>query len=296
MLNQTLIESRVDYLTCTTYHHWCTNPAQFQRQLTRALDVLQAEKRRGDDVKGWRMESFNGFTSGRFSIAQNDHGLLIRLSSDLAAMHWHDFFLDATNVSRIDCAATFREDGPWTDRTQTHLDEVRSWASVSSPRLRVTRIDGGLHGNSLMVGSRSSEAYARIYDKYAESKHEAYQDCWRYEVEFKKRSALRVAFQLSETVLDVLGPARLALGWLTRRNVDVGQIHSFKLERELMPAVTCDERKYRWLRRSVAPLVSRLIKSGHLAETLDALGLSNLVQPISKDCASPEVISIEGEH
>lgn len=278
MNNTELIESRVDYLTATCLTDSLHEGQSFDRALEFAYDMVETEHRKGNDKKLWKSESFEGFRSGQICVGRNERGLLFRLSGALAAEHWRTVYRDASNVSRIDCAATVRLTDRWRDLSQVHHLEALDYQREHSPKLRVTRIDGGKHGNTLNVGSRSSNAYARIYDKSAESGLEQYEDCWRYELEAKKAYALQVAMRLGSEERDGLGPAAIAFGWLHRHGVrppSIGRLYGITMP---VTAESDDSRRLNWLMSTIKPGVQSLIARGKLTEVLNALGMSELVK------------------
>lgn len=277
MVSQELIESRVDYLTATCQENQTHEGQSFERLLDWAYDALAVEHRRGNDMVPWRSESFEGMKSGQLCVGRNERGLLFRASGEFAARHWRTIYRDATNVSRIDCAATIRLTDRWSDLSRVHHDEVLQYQKERSPHLRVTRIDGGKHGNTLTVGSRSSEGYGRIYDKWLESGIEEYQDCWRYEVEFKKKAALFKAAYLATEECDALLPAAIALKWFQARGARSVQLPRQCVDTSTPYKATDDNRRLAWVSRSVAPLVQLLIDNGRQAEVIEALGLSGML-------------------
>lgn len=272
-----LIESHVDYLTATCLSAQLHEGQSFDRLLQWGYDMVQVEHRRGNDLSPWRSESFEGFRSGQLCVGRNEEGLLFRLSGAFAADHWRTVYEDATNVSRIDCASTVRLTDRWIDLSRVHHEEALQYQKERSPHLRVTRIDGGKHGNTLNIGSRSSESYGRIYDKAAESKSEHYADCWRYEVEFKKRAALFTAAHLAADPGDKLLPAAIVVGWLQRRGVSHVQGLTGWATTSPSQRVTDDRRRLTWMRTSVRPGVQDLIARGLIEEVLEALDLRDKV-------------------
>lgn len=283
MNDAVLIESRVDYLTATCLTDSLHDGQSFERALQFGYDMVQTEHRKGNDKSIWRSESFEGFRSGQICVGRNERGLLFRLSGQLAANHWRDVYQDASNVSRIDCAATVRLEGRWLDLSRLHHDEALLYQKERSPHLRVTRIDGGKHGNTLNVGSRSSEGYGRIYDKWSESHVEEYRDCWRYEVEFKKRSALFKAAYLASEESDDLLPAAICMQWFKARGVRSIQIPRDSVNTLTPYSPSDDERRLAWISKSVAPLLRRLIDNGRQNDVMVALGFSGMLLTGSAD-------------
>jgi DNA relaxase NicK len=277
MVPHELIESRVDYLTATCLKNQLHEGQSFNRALEWAYDAVQVEHRKGNDLSPWRSESFEGMKSGQICVGRNEEGLLFRVSGDFAAKNWRTIYQDASNVSRIDCAATIRLTDRWSDLSRVHHDEALLYQKERSPHLRVTRIDGGKHGNTLNIGSRASEGYGRIYDKFLESHAEEYRDCWRYEVEFKKRSALLKAAYLATESIDGLLPASISLGWFQGRGLRSLRIPMVSVDTSTPFKPSDDSKRLAWISRSVSPVVRLLIEHGRRDEVLTALGLSDML-------------------
>lgn len=270
----TLVESRVDYLTASVMLDKLASGEEVERSRTIAAKLLMQQESAGNDVRRWASHSFKGFQVGQLCYGESGTGMLFRVSGDAARDNWESIYDVSTNVARLDVAATVKLNGAWSDMSRVHLDEARQYQREHSPKLKVTRIDGGKHGCTLNIGSRSSDAFGRIYDKEAESKNEAWQDCWRYEVEFKRSMAEQAAALLSDASIEQVDPAALAFSWLARRiKVPEGLLNlpCNITARPLQPSDSA--RTLRWVRTGVKPSVRRLIERGMLRDVLAALGI-----------------------
>lgn len=266
-----MIEQRVDWLTASSEPSKADRPEQAQVFLTRASRLLEQEERRGNPRRPWKIQSCIGWAAGGVSVAWSDDMAVARLSGETAANNWREIHEHSTNVSRIDLAATFRTVGVWRDMSFVHLDEVRRYAAEHKPHLRVTRIDGGARGNTLQIGSRTSDAYGRIYDKERESKDPAYKDAWRYEVEFKRERAKHLAAALASGEIPETQIAAPALSWLRSAGVVcTGGLSSYTRIRGAQRA-TSDGSRCAWMARCCRPTVTDLISRGKVREVLEAL-------------------------
>jgi hypothetical protein len=274
MLSHTsLIESRVDYLTATCLIDKLATGEEIEKGIALSVSLLHDEENKGNDRKQFMFKNFIGFTSGQATVARSNRGMLFRLSGECARDRWKEVYDISTNVSRVDVAATIKLNGAWSDLSRVHLDEVRRWARVSSPRLQVRRVDGGKDGSSLLIGNRTSNAYGRIYDKEAESKSEDYEACWRYEVEYKKDLANAACEHMSASVKPDLVASSVALEWFRQHGCGLGEI----LPVESLPCSSSeasdDNRRLRWLRSGVRRSIEGLTARGKLVDVLNALGL-----------------------
>lgn len=272
-LKSELIESRVDWISASVMLKDCSSDAELIAAGKLAASLLTAEEQRGNRLQRFSLHGFNGLRAGSAAVGKSASGMIFRLSGDVAAEQWKNVYELSTNVSRLDCAATLRHTGAWIDRSRVHLDEARSYAKKSAPKMRVTRIDGGAHGTTLNIGSRVSDAYGRIYDKEAESQSDHYRDCWRYEVEFKRDKANLACSALSGSSLDSLAPASVSLSWFEARGIVPGQsLTGVALPRSFQAPGELDN-SLLWFRTGVRGSVARVIAGGRLKEALDSLGL-----------------------
>lgn len=135
-------------------------------------------------------------------------------------------------------------------------------------RGKLTFVDGLGGGDTLYVGSRKSQSFARIYDKQRQSGDPAYKGAVRYEVQFNDEYARAVAIRLSECQWGEAECAGEVASWLSGRGL-----------RALFPKDTplggCsdvprrksdDDTTIRWLDTGVIPAVHRLILAGRREE------------------------------
>jgi hypothetical protein len=165
-----------------------------------------------------------------------------------------------------------------------HKVEARRYMREGGRKRATTYIDGGGRGNTLNVGSRSSNYYGRIYDKHRESGDDAFRRCWRYEVEAKNDAAEVFRQFINSNAGDAASIASLVAAWFGDRGIGV----------RYRPGVACalapigadptdDIRTLKWLRAAVAPALARLLER----YTRDAL-VAWLF-----DCASMEQLGLD---
>lgn len=132
-------------------------------------------------------------------------------------------------------------------------------------------IDGDGAGDTAYFGSRKSERHGRLYDKALESGDPAYENCWRYEAEYKGDVGHATFIELAsqpqyrEAALQIL----------------VGQLGVWSIALPVPPTLqgvvlrvpseeTTIERSERWLLAQVLPTLARLVDTGH-QEIVDRL-------------------------
>ena len=268
------VESRVDWLTATSLlQHW-TDESTPERVSTYAEKMLHEEEARGNRIRHQSLFGFHGLASGQAFVGKSAQGYLFRLSGEAAAERWHDVYHLSTNVSRLDTALTIKRDGDARDFTRIHEQEARDYARQSSPRMKVTRIDSGTRGRTLNIGSRSSDAYGRIYDKGAESKRAEYQDCWRYEVEWKRGLAKQAASLLCGCDGLAVSPGEMSAGWFSTLRVGLPQCRCSSSLPSSPGRPTEVERSLQWFRAAGRGSGAFLIERGMIQDLLAALGLT----------------------
>jgi DNA relaxase NicK len=148
-------------------------------------------------------------------------------------------------------------------------------ARGSELKLELRKTNG--HGDTLYLGTRTSELFARLYDKGRESKDPAYRNCWRWELEVK----------------GARGP--LAVGVLSRssdeRTAITSAVHEHFVSRGVStpwnPSVvrklpspparkSDDERRLLWLSNQIAPVVGKLRARVPVARIVKAVGLNDV--------------------
>jgi len=301
-----LLECGVDYITVTA-----TQQPQITSLVNVAKENLEAEARAGNEVKDWRGQFYVGQYAGSASFGVGPQGALARLSSGVAKMNWSTLFSSGMKCTRLDLQATIKGSSAPSELVgkcwNLVLDHWQNQRQEKKPKL----VSGPYGPESIYLGSRQSERYGRIYDKFAESKLDHYTQSVRFEVEYKGKSAHRLASRLCAmphrftdvtTPLQVYFEKRGLSPWLT----DVGQVFAGTCGRcsikaryncigsncsgELpgaqdLPRSSSDaERKLRYLSKSIRPMVSLLVRHYGREAVLQALGLPE------------ETLTAESEH
>lgn len=270
--NVQLAGAGIDWITCTA-----TSPAG-RSNLTRLWAKYSAqESRKGAATKKSAFQGFQGAGCGAVFFGRREEVLLFRVSSSLADEVFPELDHQEVKLTRIDLQLTFRL-AAYNGRIAEELADRRERARQDPAAPLVpsqSLLKGFGRGDTLTIGSRSSPRYGRIYDKQKESATEAYERCWRYEIEYKRVMAPKVAQWLAgqpDRAAAIVGavkgefegwgiecptnaaPARVA-GSIGRRTFDT-------------------DRALAWLRSQVAPSVEKLLGTVGPFDILEALGLT----------------------
>lgn len=187
----TLIDAGIDFLTLTAK----TSSSRCPLLMTAAA-LCDLEYQCGNEWKQWRGLGYEGQQCGSVSYGFGKEGALVRVSSELAHHYFDDLIGDASNCSRLDVQMTYSVSSGCAKHIAKEYARAKAYnANLKRPRkLKYLGTPSGLE--TINFGSRQSSRYGRIYDKFAESGLDHYQNCVRYEVELKERHAKSIASAL----------------------------------------------------------------------------------------------------
>lgn len=249
----------------------------------RAVSILQDETAKGNEVKLWSGNGYKGKRSGSVAYGVRHDGCILRLSGEAARVLTVESIPYADNVSRIDLQVTCFDATQQAERAHlgyySVLEAPRKRGRPLSAELRLN--SGG--GQTLYAGSRTSDKVGRLYDYGIAHKKAPAGAYWRYEVEYKREEAMRLAVAAIERQLDDAIIAALVVDYFAMRGLptpacheDIGAIldgHRATLE---FDGLSDADRTLRWLNDCVRQSVSRLVTSGRLADVVRALGLEEV--------------------
>lgn len=275
----TVRETRVDYVSLTARSH--------QRRSTLGAagrTLIVTEQRQGNDIRPFTWMGYHGLSCGSVSVGDRDDGTILRLAGDVAAAHWRTAAMAYDNCTRIDLAVTARPYPRVHDLAEREWERAYSAiaAGVSHGLCSLWRDNKG--GQTCYVGSRSSDRFARLYNKESESGETEYEGCWRWEIEYKGG----VAPKLIQQLLGSDDPMRLARGtvhqhWKARGAEPPWSAEGPAAATSLKRALDDNAVRLRWLRSQVAPSVARLWDAGLRKEALEALGLRFMEVEATRD-------------
>lgn len=236
----------------------------------------------------WRFFGYEGdcyfLKEGHFAIGTSSDarmGTIVQASGAAARKYWRVLIPKPARVSRIDLAADAKAAPPdpdvarecWEHLGREGASESRYYSLVES-RHGISR-----GGDTLYVGSRSSDQFGRVYDKSAKRKEGDIGSLWRYEVELKRKLAKQVAVQLldaAETSLPLM-IANYVYEWFRVRGVPPIWDYSKGATLSTVAVITgkSDEERLLWLRKQVSPTVANFVRAGRADQVLKALGLED---------------------
>lgn len=278
----TIADAGVDWLTCHVPHG---RPAQHLAAWTNVL--LRSAQREGNDIKPWRWNGYEGATAGQVTLGGRDDGMIVRLSKGTARDNWQHVYAIAGRCSRLDVQVTVNGVPPGHDLAQAGRDAVGGFTPRRGRPPEWTYVQTKASGATLYLGSRASQAFARLYDKGCEEGGEHLSGRWRYELELKQETAQHAASALSR------GGSERARSIATVHEAFSSRGVEPVFARLDVPVPTTpprtesdDARRLAWLSGQVRDVVAGLIRRGHGEEVLEALGLAD-AQLVVKDRERP---------
>lgn len=270
-----LKEVGCDYITATARE---TDPAKGLYAFGRYL--LSTEARRGFKTSNSRGGGYYAAVAGHVWLGRRFDGCCLRVSGAAANEHWNQVADLSGNVTRFDVQVTEFVPNSAHSAMLRVWNQNRGWTSGCGHRSKVKKIVGPSGIETMFVGSRQSERFLRIYDKYAESGEEYYRGCLRWELELKADLALAYANNLSlspnasmqmfATVRDFC-LERLKVCPSARIRPGVFQT-GFTCLRPPPRAADCN-RTLQYLAKSIKPSIDRLKAAGLEIEVRKVLGL-----------------------
>lgn len=276
------LEVGVDYITATSHQR---NPADSLYSFGRWM--VSEEASNGCKSGDWRASGYRGFRAGRACVGIGRQGCIVRASGESASEYWNQLYHVADNITRLDLQVTTHNGRVAPDRIRKHHAETKR-AACGRGRPAAFKCFYGPNGaETLVLGSRASDRYCRIYDKGLESGEQRYRDAVRYELELKRDAALNMAGYLDSQENDQALMVAEVHKFLCNRGTHSGFyncncrrfvdcVHELRQSsalsvtgRQRAPELT---RVLKWLRVCVSPSVTRLRGAGLDSEVCAALG------------------------
>lgn len=263
-------DAGIDYLRLT----YAATGEELDNVAGRYADAVRWVLQRAGDPStptGWAALGYAGAQNGPASWGTRPDGAILQVSGTLA----HELFLcdlPRTNVPRMDIqVTTWGEISPEAipGRVAKQSDAARQGANGRP--WKITFIDGYGAGDTVYLGSRTSDTYVRVYDKGAEKGDTMYAGSVRYEIELKNEVACAAYSSLlqQEATID-RAIAAMVGGYLSHRGVALP--HWIQVAGTAVPSrprhTYAAERTLEWLSKGVRPSIVRLLKAGYSYEML----------------------------
>lgn len=226
-----------------------------------------------------RMQGYDGIGDEYFFIGQREDGWLRSFAGGCADVLFDATYMQGDNPARIDLQVTVKCNISPLEVIQTHKSEANTANHLlpSTRQRSLSEHSDNKGGMTFYIGSRYSEAFGRIYHKYAKSKEERYKECVRYEIQLSGRYAAAYAEIVSNAVLSrQANIVRLVREWFQSRGI----LPLIPLIRDnwVSPVIprpkTSEDTTMIWLKQQVRPAIARLLQTVPKHHILDAVGLA----------------------
>ena len=256
------VYSGIDYLRLTALDH---SPVSAWEAIV--LPEFLAEERAGRKPH-WRwLLGYYGRVGEHCFVGKSDTGAMIQLSGALAWSRWHDASLHSKRCTRIDLQVTFPCEAPADDILHDAFmsGSHRKFGRGKPPEIQI--VDTNYGAKMLTIGSRQSELYGRMYDKYKESKMPEYKDCIRWEVEVKGKEALDLHGWMLDNKNEPTAVRSLVHHFWEARGMTPpwGMFDGMDVPVPVKRSKT-DETKLAWIATQVRPSMKDLIDKGKAIE------------------------------
>jgi hypothetical protein len=249
----TLREAGLDYLTLTSRDPNATHLANV------ALELFATTHADGDKRREWSWMGYQGWCNRTTSWGNRHDGQILRVSGPLADLAFPKAYPHADSCSRIDLQVTAEMPRGKCDLASGGYHRAVADARRRGAPLKVSLIVNSDGGQTLYLGSRKSELFARLYNKEAESGDPHWARNWRWELECKGQRA-QVAARGFQLLSD---PRRALLLTVFRHFHDRGVTPPWPLvDGETLPVPKAprsnDQRRLDWLATQVKPALDDL--------------------------------------
>lgn len=274
-----ILDAGVDWITVTE-----TNGDATDDLLAVAYDIKQNHIPKDVIPSTWGMSGYSGQQYGQLKTGTrgDGEGILI-MSGALAREAYPPLVMDWDRVTRIDLQVTVglhHQDDRIARRYHRELQDLgdskksgKIWKYISSPS-----------GDTLYFGKRTHNRYLRFYDKSCDYGMSEPGWAWRYEVEYKKNEARRIA----KTVSYMKDPyvEISSLVWQAFKSVNFEPMYNSKNRVSVMDvglSYKTPTSQLKWLEKCVSPVVMQLMTLGYEQAVIDSLGLKSTIRKVKKD-------------
>jgi hypothetical protein len=252
-------QSAVDWLTAT----W--PGGEVSKEAWDVGNILVAqEEASGEELRPWTLHGFKGWSAGGAAVAARGEETMVRLSGEAAAREALTCLRIGGRPSRLDVQTTVTFALPASSIFGCIWREVQTAAKGKGrpPRHALTVMRPA--GTLLTIGSRSSVAYGRAYDKGVEAKLAEPFKIIRFEAETKQHLARAIGARLAADPEPEALCSAYVYSLFSRWGVRSWPLSSdgdrSPASRQAIwsPRTHTDLQRLRWLQTAVAPMLRKL--------------------------------------
>jgi len=262
----------VDWISATLGREEIDN----QTWLYENLHALENVQRYGNTYKRRSMLGFDGWESGGCFVGSNETMHYAQFAGKYANDAYHMADHPKVHISRIDLQITVQYDVELIKEGRyQYARAIHHNKSLPEHRQRKIHLFAGSDGgDTIYIGSPSSDQRGRLYNKAKQSGDAAYERSWRYEVVYRNQLALgmfrRVYNSGSEASTVIL---QEVLDWYLQRGVVILDVRNSGNNAIAPPKQPKSDvqRKLRWIRTQVVPTIRKLAELGYAEELMEVI-------------------------
>jgi len=248
-----------------------------QQWLYDCMSGLWAIAELGNVYKRRPLLGFDGWEAAGCFVGSNETHHYAQFAGKYAHDAYRMLEHPKVHIARIDVQITVQYDIelPKEGRFQ-YARAVHHNKGLPAHRQRKINLYAGSDGgDTVYVGSPSSDVRGRLYNKAKQSMDASYERSWRYEVVYRNAYAARMFRQLLNA--DIAAAAIIStnvVAWYHARGVDVLDLGN-RAEHPLAPLGTPKsdvDRKLKWIKQQVVPTIRKLAEMGYAEELMDLIG------------------------
>ena len=257
----------IDYLRLTANDH---KPYDTWRQALEPEYAAELASGRREHYR-WLL-GYYGKVGEHCFVGKGEAGSMVQVSSGLADRLVSPLSSAGGKCTRIDLQLTV----PALNGVDEDLQSAFVMASTTPRRnghpVAVELQDTNYGAKMVAIGSRASEVYGRIYDKYRESKIEDYRGMIRYEIEVKQPQSVDLHRWLMEDRLTVFSAKHITTEWFRKRGVPVyWDDFELKAPPDVTKRTKNDDTKLAWINSQVRPTLQQLCAKGKALEVAKSI-------------------------
>jgi len=252
-----------------------------QMWLYKGIQSLEAVAMLGNAYKRRSMLGFDGWECAGCFIGSNETRHYAQFAGKYANDAYRSIIHPDVHISRIDLQVTVQYDIELIKEGRyQYARAIHHNKSIPEYRRRKIHLYAGSDGgDTVYLGSPSSDVRGRLYNKAKQSGDTAYERSWRYEVVYRNESAANVFRRCIDA--DNAAAAIICaevLNWYHERGVDILGVELGEHNPIASPksARTDVQRKLAWIRTQVIPTIRKLAEMGYAEELME-----NIAEAIS---------------
>lgn len=243
-----------------------------------AHEVMNEVVGEGHVRKGYKLNGYDGWGAGGCFVGERVDGYFAQFSGSYADDSFWRLYRPDAHLSRLDLRVDvqFKEMPPNVAR-KGYRDGIRANDKLPLARRRkLYLVMGSDGGDTLYVGSPSSDQRGRLYNKEVQSEDPRYSRTWRYECVYRNDYAGAVAQAvIAAGEADFSAIRTIVSQWYGNRGISTsafatGETSVVPIVRTLPSDV---DKRLAWLRSQVAPALRWLQDAGASTEMWESLGL-----------------------